>query len=111
MLVLALQFSKGSERGRMRNDYLTHTTLLERGSLAESVVQGTPRAAGANAPCHRRGSTTRLGRLPQNGREDKARRAGVSRGRILRLTCHFDLPTNAPTGSGSNRVGRMPTND
>jgi hypothetical protein len=31
--------------------------------------------------------------------------------RILRLTCHFDVPTNAPTGSGSNRVGRMPTND
>ena len=50
-------------------------------------------------------------RLPQNEREDKARRAGMSRGRILRLTCHFGLPTNAPTGSGSNRVGRMPTND
>ena len=114
MLVLALQFSKGCERGRMRNDYLTHTPAGEyqlAGSLAESVAQGTPRVEGARAPCHRRGQRTHMGRLPQNGREDKARRAGMSRGRILRLTCHFDLPTNAPTGSGSNRVGRMPTND
>jgi hypothetical protein len=53
MLVLALQFSKGSERGRMRNDYLTLDARLGEGSLAESVVQGTPRAAGARAPCHR----------------------------------------------------------
>jgi len=47
MLVLALQFSKGSERGRMRNDYLTLDAVAGEGSLAESVVQGTPRAAGA----------------------------------------------------------------
>jgi hypothetical protein len=30
MLVLALQFSKGSERGRMRNDYLTLDARLRR---------------------------------------------------------------------------------
>ena len=57
MLVLALQFSKGSERGRTHDDYLTRTPagIQLAGSLAESVVQGTPRAAGARAPCHRRG--------------------------------------------------------
>ena len=47
MLVLALQFSKGCERGRMRNDYLTLDTVDGEGSLAESVVQGTPRTEGA----------------------------------------------------------------
>jgi hypothetical protein len=59
MLVLALQFSKGSERGRLHDDFLTLTppwcVATAAGSLAESVVQGTPRAAGARAPCHRRG--------------------------------------------------------
>ena len=96
MLVLALQFSKGSERGRTHeiDSYGARRGQRERELHAVAEVRG-PFA----------------GRLPQNGREDKACRAGLSRGRILRLTCHFDLPTNAPTGSGSNRVGRMPTND
>jgi len=51
MLVLALQFSKGSERGRTHDDYLTRTPagIQLAGSLAESVVQGTPRAEGANS--------------------------------------------------------------
>jgi hypothetical protein len=95
MLVLALQFSKGNGRGR-RFKKVNRALRGQRERELHAVRQG---------------STTQMGRLPQNGREDKARRAGMSRGRILRLTSHFGLPTNAPTGSGSNRVGRMPTND
>jgi hypothetical protein len=109
MLVLALQFSKGSERGRTLGGYLTHPSLEVIGranragrSVGSGSVSSMPSAEG---------SKTQMGRLPQNGREDKVRRADMSRGRILRLTCHIYLPTNAPTGSGSNRVGRMPTND
>jgi len=68
MLVLALQFSKGGRRGR----------------ACDSRSHGALRGSGSSAPCHRRGHDP-TGRLPQNGREDKARRAGVSRGRILRL--------------------------
>jgi hypothetical protein len=110
MLVLALQFSKGSERGRTHAGYLTT-------SIARDVI-GRAKSCGAlrgqrerELHAERRGVKTQMGRLPQNGREDKVRRADMSRGRILRLTCHYGLPTNAPTGSGSNRVGRMPTND
>jgi hypothetical protein len=109
MLVLALQFSKGSERGRTLNGYLTHPSLDRHWqSQSRGALRGQRER---ELHAGRRGSTTQMGRLPQNGREDKARRAGMPRGRILRLTCHFDSPTNAPTGSGSNRVGRMPTND
>jgi hypothetical protein len=110
MLVLALQFSKGSERGRTHAGYLTI-------SIARDVIGRANRAGhsvGSGSVSSMPGAEGRQPiwvRLPQNGREDKARRAGMPRGRILRLTCHFDLPTNAPTGSGSNRVGRMPTND
>jgi hypothetical protein len=109
MLVLALQFSKGNGRGRTLGGYLTNQSL---GRHWQSQSGGALRGQ-RERELHavRRGSATQMGRLPQNGREDKARRAGLSRGRILRLTCHFGLPTNAPTGSGSNRVGRMPTND
>ena len=95
MLVLALQFSKGNGRGRR----FKKLNRALRGQRERSSM-----------PCAE-GRKPKLGRLPQNGREDKARRAGMPRGRILRLTCHIGLPTNAPTGSGSNRVGRMPTND
>jgi hypothetical protein len=111
MLVLALQFSKGSERGRTHAGYLTNPDCSRR-HWQSQIVRGTPWAAGAvSSMPGAEGPNPLMGRLPQNGREDKARRAGMSRGRILRLTCHFGLPTNAPTGSGSNRVGRMPTND
>ena len=109
MLVLALQFSKGNGRGRTLGGYLTihRWTVIGRANrTGHSVGSGSV----SSMPCAE-GRQPKLGRLPQNGREDKARRAGLSRGRILRLTCHFGLPTNAPTGSGSNRVGRMPTND
>ena len=89
MLVLALQFSKGSERGRTHAGYLTT-------SIARDVI-GRAKSCGAlrgqrerELHAERQGVKTQMGRLPQNGREDKARRAGVSRGRILRLTCHFD---------------------
>jgi hypothetical protein len=89
MLVLALQFSKGSGRGRTHAGYLT--------SLDRSRSHWQSQSCGAlrgqrerELHAGRRGSTTQMGRLPQNGREDKARRAGKSRGRILRLTCHFD---------------------
>jgi hypothetical protein len=74
MLVLALQFSKGSERG-LRFKISNRALRGQRERELRAV---------------RRGSTTQMGRLPQNGREDKARRAGMPRGRILRLTCHFD---------------------
>jgi len=110
MLVLALQFSKGSERGRTHAGYLT--TSITRDVIGRAKSCGALRGQRERELlAERRGVKTQMGRLPQNGREDKARRAGMSRGRILRLTCHFGLPTNAPTGSGSNRVGRMPTND
>jgi hypothetical protein len=55
MLVLALQFSKGGRRGRTSDMF---------------VERGTPRAAGASSVPSPR-VTTLLGRLPQNGREDK----------------------------------------
>jgi len=74
MLVLALQFSKGGRRG-------PHMRL--------EVARGTPWAAGAVLRAIAEVDDP-TGRLPQNGREDKVRRAGVSRGRILRLTNHFD---------------------
>jgi len=54
------------------------------------IVRGTPWAAGAGAPCRSPRSVDPMGRLPQNGREDKVCRAGMPRGRILRLTCHCD---------------------
>ena len=109
MLVLALQFSKGNGRGRTLDGFLTNPSLDRHWQSQSGGALRGQRERELRAV--RRGSTTQMGRLPQNGREDKARRAGLSRGRILRLTCHFGLPTNAPTGSGSNRVGRMPTND
>ena len=48
MLVLALQFSKGSERGRTHDDYLTNL-LAGRRHWQSRIVQGTPWAAGASS--------------------------------------------------------------
>ena len=50
MLVLALQFSKGSERGRVLDDFLTGHHCWD-GHWQSRIVQGTPWAAGARAPC------------------------------------------------------------
>jgi hypothetical protein len=75
MLVLALQFSKGSERGRTHeiDSYGARRGQRERELHAIAEVRGPV-----------------SGRLPQNGREDKVRRAGLPRGRILPLAFHFD---------------------
>jgi hypothetical protein len=75
MLVLALQFSKGNGRGRRFKE----------------IEPGTPWAAGAELHAVRRGSATQMGRLPQNGREDKARRAGLSRGTNPTIDLPFRL--------------------
>ncbi len=71
------------------DDYLTRFHCWKR-HWQSRIVRGTPWAAGARAPCRSPRSVDPMGRLPQNGREDKVCRAGLSRGRILRLTCHFD---------------------
>jgi hypothetical protein len=49
MLVLALQFSKGSDGAAAHDDYLTRT------SLAESDRAGHSVGSGSRAPCRRRG--------------------------------------------------------
>src|SRR3954453_13344036 len=54
------------------------------------VERGTPLAAGANSVPSPR-VTTLLGRLPQNGREDKVRRAGVPRGTNPTIDLPFRL--------------------
>ena len=76
MLVLALQFSKGNGRGR-RLDVSSNRAL--RGQRERSSM-----------PCAE-GRQPKLGRLPQNGREDKARRAGVSRGTNPTIDLPFRL--------------------
>jgi len=79
MLVLALQFSKGSERDRMHDDYLAvhHCwwavgRVGSRGALRGQRERELRAVAEVEDP--------KMGRLPQNGREDKVRRAGGPRG-------------------------------
>ena len=95
MLVLALQFSKGGRRGRTSDMF---------------VERGTPLAAGASSMPSPEGHDRMVGSL-KTEEKTKFVEPACQEERILRLTCRFDVPTNAPTGSGSNRVGRMPTND
>jgi len=75
MLVLALQFSKGNGRGRR----FKKLNRALRGQRERSSM-----------PCAE-GRKPKLGRLPQNGREDKARRAGLSRGTNPTIDLPFRL--------------------
>ena len=80
MLVLALQFSKGSERDRTHDDYLTIHHCWEK-PLAESDRAGHSVGSGSiELRAVAEVEDPKMGRLPQNGREDKVRRAGVPRG-------------------------------
>jgi hypothetical protein len=98
MLVLALQFSKG---------------IAGVGIIAVELRQDahrTRRGSGAEARAKREG--TDMVRLPQNGREDKVCRYELER-RTDPTTLEF-VSTYPPVhhlGTGSNRVGRMPTID
>src|SRR3954452_13246281 len=72
---------------------------------------GALRGQWERTPCHRRGSRP-CGSAPSK----RKRRQSSSSRRAKRTESHdrpavSTEPTNAPTGSGSNRVGRTPTND
>jgi hypothetical protein len=54
MLVLALQFSKGSDGAATHDDYLTQSHRWDM-SLAESDRAGHSVGSGSKAPCRRRG--------------------------------------------------------
>jgi hypothetical protein len=105
MLVLALQFSKGSERGR------THDGSLNRSPLAEPVVRGAPWAAGAMLHASAEVEETPIGSAPSK----QKRRQGQPMGnRNEETPTNFDYCSTDPPmhqlGTGTNRVGRMPTN-
>jgi hypothetical protein len=107
MLVLALQFSKGSERGR------THDGLLDRKVHWQSQSCGALRGQ-REAMLHASAEVeeTPIGSAPSK----QKRRQGQPIGNRNEETptnldyCSTDPPMHQ-LGTGSNRVGRMPTND
>ena len=90
MLVLALQFSKGSERGRTHAGYLTNPDCSRR-HWQSQIVRGTPWAAGAvSSMPGAEGPNPKWVDSLKTEEKTKLVEPACQEERILRLTCHFD---------------------
>ena len=86
MLVLALQFSKGIAGVGIEHH-------------RNGVAHRTRRGSGAEARAGREGQDPYGPDSLKTEEKTKFIEPACQEERILRLTCHFDVPTNAPTGN------------
>jgi len=87
MLVLALQFSKGSERRRTHDDYLTHSHCWDM-SLAESDRAGHSVGSGSVSSVPVAEVEDPIGSAPSK----RKRRQSSSSRRVKRINPAIDLP-------------------